>query len=195
MPRMSAAPDLARVDGLTSLERARRQPLMLGLFIPLQQGAWSPSTLARGTSWDFEYNAECAVRADEFGFDLVFVLAQWLGDAVGQRLPIGTQSDAVRHMIGFVLVFVVSVFVGGLLVWGLPKLIERAGLRPVDRVLGGFFGLLRVVILTLALAVLVQMTPAKSQGWWRDSLVADTSLWTLKKMKPVLPDGVGKYLP
>jgi len=79
MPRMSAAPDLARADGLTSLERARRQPLMLGLFIPLQQGAWSPSTLARGTSWDFEYNAECTVRAEELGFDLVFGLAQWLG--------------------------------------------------------------------------------------------------------------------
>lgn len=27
----------------------------------------------------FEYNAECAVRADELGFDLVFGLAQWLG--------------------------------------------------------------------------------------------------------------------
>jgi FMNH2-dependent dimethyl sulfone monooxygenase len=52
---------------------------MLGLFIPLQQGAWSPSTWTRGTSWDFEYNAECTVRAEELGFDLVFGLAQWLG--------------------------------------------------------------------------------------------------------------------
>jgi alkanesulfonate monooxygenase SsuD/methylene tetrahydromethanopterin reductase-like flavin-dependent oxidoreductase (luciferase family) len=79
MVRMSAAPDLALADGLTALERARRQPLMLGLFIPLQQGAWSPSTLPRGTSWDFAYNAECTVRAEELGFDLVFGLAQWLG--------------------------------------------------------------------------------------------------------------------
>lgn len=31
------------------------------------------------TDWSFEYNAECAVRADELGFDLVFGLAQWLG--------------------------------------------------------------------------------------------------------------------
>ncbi|HXJ80106.1 MAG TPA: LLM class flavin-dependent oxidoreductase [Candidatus Methylomirabilis sp.] len=52
---------------------------MLGLFLPLQQGAWSPSTWTRGTSWSFDYNAECAVRADELGFDLVFGLAQWLG--------------------------------------------------------------------------------------------------------------------
>jgi len=79
MPRMSTAPDLARADGLTPLQRAARHRLMLGLFIPLQQGAWSPSTWPRGTSWSFEFNAECAVRADELGFDLVFGLAQWLG--------------------------------------------------------------------------------------------------------------------
>jgi FMNH2-dependent dimethyl sulfone monooxygenase len=79
MVRMSTAPDLARIDGLRPLERAARNKLILGLFIPLQQGAWSPSTWTRGTSWSFEYNAECTVRAEEFGFDLVFGLAQWLG--------------------------------------------------------------------------------------------------------------------
>ena len=30
----------------TAFERACRQPLMLGLFLPHQQGAWSPSTLS-----------------------------------------------------------------------------------------------------------------------------------------------------
>ena len=79
MIRASAAPDLSSVDGLRPLERAARHRLMLGLFIPLQQGAWSPSTWTRGTSWTFEYNAECTVRAEELGFDLVFGLAQWLG--------------------------------------------------------------------------------------------------------------------
>src|SRR5215831_20344753 len=79
MPRMSTAPDRSKIDGLRPLERASRHRLILGLFIPLQQGAWSPSTWKRGTSWTFEYNAECAVRAEELGFDLVFGLAQWLG--------------------------------------------------------------------------------------------------------------------
>ena len=61
------------------LQRLARHKLMLGLFLPLQEGAWSPSTAPRGTSWTFEYNARCAVRAEELGFDLVFGLAQWLG--------------------------------------------------------------------------------------------------------------------
>jgi FMNH2-dependent dimethyl sulfone monooxygenase len=64
---------------LKPLELAKKSKLMLGLFLPLQSGAWSPSTAPRNTSWTFDYNARCAVRAEEFGFDLVFGLAQWLG--------------------------------------------------------------------------------------------------------------------
>jgi FMNH2-dependent dimethyl sulfone monooxygenase len=64
---------------LKPLEEAKNNKLMLGLFLPLQSGAWSPSRAPRGTSWTFDYNTRCAVRAEEFGFDLVFGLAQWLG--------------------------------------------------------------------------------------------------------------------
>ena len=76
---MSTAPDLAARDGLSSFERAVRQPFMLGLFLPHQSGAWTPSAAPRETSWTFEYNAALAVRAEELGFDLVFALATWLG--------------------------------------------------------------------------------------------------------------------
>lgn len=63
----------------TPLQAALRQPLMVGLFLPLQSGAWSPSTAPRDTSWTFDYNARCTLRAEQLGFDLVFGLAQWLG--------------------------------------------------------------------------------------------------------------------
>ncbi len=61
------------------LDAAMRNRLMLGLFLPLQSGAWSPSTAPRGTSWTFDYNAQCALKAESLGFDLVFGLAQWMG--------------------------------------------------------------------------------------------------------------------
>ena len=64
---------------LSPIEAAKRQPLMLGLFLPIQSGAWSPSTAPRGTSWTFDYNARCTVMAEKLGFDLVFGLAQWMG--------------------------------------------------------------------------------------------------------------------
>lgn len=63
----------------TPLEELQAKPLILGLFLPFQQGAWSPSKWPRGTDWTFAYNARLAMRAEEVGFDLLFGLAQWLG--------------------------------------------------------------------------------------------------------------------
>lgn len=73
----SRAPVLAALDGLTSLERAKRNRLMLGLFLPIQNCGWSASSAPRSTSWEFDYNARLAVRADELGFDLTFGAATW----------------------------------------------------------------------------------------------------------------------
>lgn len=60
------------------LARALRQPLLLGLFLPIQAGGWSASTLPRSTTWTFDYNKALTLKAEELGFDLVFGLSQWL---------------------------------------------------------------------------------------------------------------------
>ncbi|MGD9803490.1 MAG: LLM class flavin-dependent oxidoreductase [Hyphomicrobiaceae bacterium] len=66
----------AHIPG-SPLAEVMRQPLMLGLFLPIQDGGWSPSTLPRTTSWTFDYNAALTCQAENLGFDLVFGLAQW----------------------------------------------------------------------------------------------------------------------
>lgn len=64
---------------IPALEEAKKNELLLGLFLPLQSGAWSPSTAPRDTDPGFDYNARCTVMAETLGFDLVFGLAQWMG--------------------------------------------------------------------------------------------------------------------
>jgi FMNH2-dependent dimethyl sulfone monooxygenase len=60
------------------LSRVLAQPMMLGLFLPIQSGGWTASTLPRTTSWTFDYNAALTRQAEDLGFDIVFGLAQWL---------------------------------------------------------------------------------------------------------------------
>jgi FMNH2-dependent dimethyl sulfone monooxygenase len=60
------------------LSQALRQPLMLGLFLPIQAGGWSASRLPRTTDWSFDYNVDLVRQAEDLGFDLVFGLSQWL---------------------------------------------------------------------------------------------------------------------
>ena len=61
------------------LARAVKQPMMLGLFLPTQTGGFSQSTLPRGTNWQFEYNRDLTLAAEQHGFEFVFGLQQWVG--------------------------------------------------------------------------------------------------------------------
>jgi FMNH2-dependent dimethyl sulfone monooxygenase len=60
------------------LSRMTRQPLMLGLFLPIQTGGFSQSLYPRGTQWNFEYSRNLALQAERAGFDFLFGLQQWV---------------------------------------------------------------------------------------------------------------------
>jgi FMNH2-dependent dimethyl sulfone monooxygenase len=76
------------------LSRALAQPMMLGLFLPIQAGGWTGSTLKRTTSWTFDYNAALARQAEDLGFDIVFGLAQFLPKGGYNAVQDGTGIDS-----------------------------------------------------------------------------------------------------
>jgi membrane protein required for colicin V production len=124
-----------------------------------------------------------------------FVLAQVFAPEVAGWLPMGQSPQAGRYAAAFLLVFIGVVFAGGLLAWLTKKLVEAVGLRPVDRALGAGFGLLRGVLLLMAIAIVVNMTPLRRDDWWTDSKGAAMSSAAVKQLKPVLPERFGHYLP
>ena len=124
-----------------------------------------------------------------------FLAAQWLAPLVGNSLPMGSSSEPLRYAAGFALVFIAVVFTGGLIAWGVRKLVEAVGLRPLARALGAAFGLVRGTVLVLAAAVVVNMTPLRTQPWWSESAGAAAASVALKGLKPVLPERFGQYLP
>lgn len=126
---------------------------------------------------------------------VAFVFAQWFAPDVAQKLPMAGVGEAVRYAAGFAVVFVLSVFVGGLFAKLAQKLFAVVGLQPADRALGAAFGLVRGVVVLLAATVVIGMTPVKSNEWWQESVGADILQAALKGLKPVLPDEFGKYLP
>lgn len=129
------------------------------------------------------------------GWIAAFVAAQWLAPQAAEWLPMGNAAEPVRFAAGFVVVFIATAFLGGLLAWATKKLVEAVGLRPVDRALGAAFGLGRGAVLMLALAVVVHMTPLQRQTWWTESVGADIATVAVKGLKPVVPERFGQYLP
>jgi membrane protein required for colicin V production len=126
---------------------------------------------------------------------VAFVLAQAYAAPVGAWLPVDGFSEPLQLAAGFAAVFVAAAFVGGLLAWLVKKFVESVGLRPVDRILGGAFGLARGLVILLGLAVVVSMTPLQSQERWRDSPVAGILSRTLHAIKPLLPEALARHLP
>jgi membrane protein required for colicin V production len=128
------------------------------------------------------------------GWAVSFYAAQWFAPQVALMLPLQSASRPVRYAAAFVLVFIVAVFAAGLLASLLKKLVEAVGLRPVDRLLGAAFGVLRGVIMLLAAAVVIDMTALKSSAWWHESRGAQTLTAALTGLKPLLPEQFAKYL-
>jgi membrane protein required for colicin V production len=128
------------------------------------------------------------------GWFAAFIIAQLYAATVGNMLPMSGATDSLRYAAGFIITFIASAFAAGLLAWLAKKLIETVGLRPVDRTLGAFFGLIRGAVILLAATTAVLMTPLRDGDWWKQSVGATFLSATLKAIKPILPNEVGQYI-
>ena len=124
-----------------------------------------------------------------------FVLAQWLAPRAAAMMPLSRAGESIQYAAGFLVVFIAALFAGGLVAWLTKKLVEAVGLRPVDRVLGGVFGMVRGVLAVLAVAVLVHLVKLQGSLWWTESVTAGVATAALRGLKPVVPDRVGAYFP
>ncbi|MDM7950116.1 CvpA family protein [Hydrogenophaga sp.] len=129
------------------------------------------------------------------GWVLAFVLAQAWAEPAGMLLPMDGAAAPLRLAAGFAVVFIAVAFAAGLLSWLIKKMVESVGLRPVDRVLGGVFGVVRGLVILLGLTLVMSMLPPTAQAGWRASPVAQTLNASLHTLKPLLPDAVSRHLP
>jgi len=129
------------------------------------------------------------------GWVAAFYVSQMYAPMAAAWLPMEGSSQMLRYAAGFVVVFV-AVLVGTALVsWVIKKLISAVGLGPLDRLLGSLFGLMRGVVILLAITVLVGMTPMRDTEAWKQAQGTQWLQQFLHVLKPVLPADFGKYLP
>jgi membrane protein required for colicin V production len=129
------------------------------------------------------------------GWVVAFIAAQALATIVAAYVPIGVPGSALNHGIAFFATFVLA-----LIVWALASRLARmvihsTPLQPVDRVLGGVFGLARGAVLLLAVATVVMLSPAQRSAAWQQSRGAAWLATALQGLKPMLPDVIARQLP
>nr|WP_246387592.1 CvpA family protein [Chiayiivirga flava] len=105
----------------------------------------------------------------------VWAAAFWLafafGDDVAALFEQAVQSPSARLFLGYAVLFIGALIVGGLATWLMGKLVQSTGLSGTDRLLGLGFGLLRGAALCCVLVLLFGFTPMPQDAWWRESRV------------------------
>ncbi|MDA0705269.1 MAG: CvpA family protein [Proteobacteria bacterium] len=129
--------------------------------------------------------------------------ALYLGPAVGDISDSWINSVEMQAWFGRVLVFVVILSLGGLIGWGIAKLVRLSVLSGVDRMVGAIFGVARGVLLVALFILGGQFAGFDNDHWWEASkaiphfeVVAD---W-IRVMAPqgydmLIPDAPAKSVP
>ena len=104
---------------------------------------------------------------------LIWVVAIWAAlkysEVAAGYLSSWITMPSMQGLVGFAGVLLVTLAVGGLLVWLIGKLVDSTGLSGTDRTFGMLFGVARGVII-IAVAVLVaRFTVIPQDPWWQES--------------------------
>jgi len=129
------------------------------------------------------------------GWVAAFYVSQMYAPLAAAWLPMEGSSQMLRYAAGFVVVFIAVLVATVLVSWIVKKLVSAVGLGPLDRLLGSLFGLMRGVVILLAVTVLVGMTPMRDTEAWKQAQGTQWLQQFLHVLKPVLPADFGKYLP
>jgi membrane protein required for colicin V production len=118
---------------------------------------------------------------------LAFLAANMFAGAIGEALPKSMLTPEARVLVSFVVLFIVTLIVCTVVGNLLSKAVKVAGLGPLDRVLGGVFGLARALVILLAFALVAGLTALPRQPVWRSSLSGDTLAQGALAVRPWLP--------
>ena len=96
------------------------------------------------------------------------MLALYFSQAVGDRLSGQLADESVRTVVGFFVVFLTTLIVGGIVQALVRQLISSTGLTGTDRFLGFLFGSARGVL--VCIVGLIAMKSFEIQAdWWQES--------------------------
>jgi membrane protein required for colicin V production len=93
------------------------------------------------------------------------ILAMWFYGLVGSYVAPWTGSGATANLVGFLLVVVGVIMAGSLLGWIVNRFLRTIGLSFFDRLLGAAFGLLRGLLVAIALlTAYISFAPRSENG-------------------------------
>jgi membrane protein required for colicin V production len=111
-----------------------------------------------------------------------------------EYVPATVGTDAAKMAVAFAILFALTLVVGGVLAWGMNKLVKSADMTRLDGSLGAAFGLVRGAVLVLVLVLLSGMTGLPKTAAWHDALMSSTLEEVAVQARGWLPDGLAQKI-
>ncbi len=104
------------------------------------------------------------------GWILAFFVAKGFYADFSALLVDYIETPSLRFGVAWATLFLLTLTVSGLINYVIGRLVEKAGLSGMDRIMGMAFGALRgVLVVALAVITLRTFTPVEQDNWWRQS--------------------------
>ena len=126
------------------------------------------------------------------GWPIAFMLSKLFANSIMPLLPL--QQEAMRIAVAYIVVFAAALIVWGVLVWLLVRLVKAVMLGWLDSVMGGLFGVLRGVLVILALVWLAGLTHIPERPFWRGAKISKTAEDIALLTKSWLPDNIAQRI-
>lgn len=121
--------------------------------------------------------------------------ALYFGPAIGEVSESWIASQDLQAWFGRILVFAVILSIGGLLGWGISKLVRLSVLSGMDRLAGGAFGAARGILLAALLVLAGEFAGFSNDDWWQRSLLMPYLVEVAEWIKVMAPQGYEILVP
>lgn len=126
------------------------------------------------------------------GWIVAALVARLFALSLASYLPDTLGTETIRTIVAFVALFVVTLIAAGVGALLMSKFIKWVGLGRVDKSLGMFFGMMRGVLLVLALVLLAGMTGLPKEPFWHDARLSKPLQRLALASLVLLPDSMAQ---
>lgn len=128
------------------------------------------------------------------GWVIALVVANAYGEALAGMLPQFLPGELTRLIVAFVVLFIGTRILVGLLARALEAVVKASGLSVVDRALGAVFGVARGLVIVLTAVLLCGMTSVPQQEFWKQAMSSPLAEQAALSMLPLLPGSLSQHI-
>lgn len=129
---------------------------------------------------------------------LAWILAFWAGFTFGPliagQLAVYVDTPSIQVVLGFCIVFILTLIVLSVLGHFIVKLINKTGLTGTDRILGLLFGIARGGLIVLVMVLVAGLTNLPQDPWWQQSQLLAHFQDGAIQVAGYLPDAIAEHI-